>query len=236
MQLPSTKKEWEFIAENFAMNWQFPNCIGVLDGSYFNNYKGVNNMVLSAVVGADYQFISIEVGSIARIQDTSVLMPSDIREVIKNANTFLPKEKIIGNGRKLPYVFLSSNVFPIQKHILTPYSHNTNQKSQTIFNMRLSRARHVVQHAIGILFNRFKIFQNKISLSVEKLELITKTCCILHNILSKQNDDYLNMTPSEVTDLLYSSSDDQWTNEDSRAELIRKSYEEYFNEEGKLPW
>ncbi|TMW40486.1 hypothetical protein DOY81_014433 [Sarcophaga bullata] len=116
------------------------------------------------------------------------------------------------------------------------YSHNTNQKSQKIFNMRLSRARHVVQHAIGILFNRFKIFQNKISLSVEKLELITKTCCILHNILSKQNDDYLNLTPSEVIDLLYSSNDDQWTNEDSKAELIRQSYEEYFNEEGKLPW
>lgn len=236
MQFPSTAKEWESIADNFAINWQFPNCVGILDGSQFNNYKGANSMVLLAVVGADYQFICVDVSSISRIPETGILLPSAIKDIIDNFDCSLPTEKCIGIGRKLPYVFLSGDAFPMEKHVMTPYSHNTTQKNQKIFNMRLSRARHVVQHAIGILFNRFKIFQNKILLSIEKLELITKTCCILHNILAKQNDDYLNFIPPEAIDLLYSIGDNQWTIEDGEAESIRQSFTEYFNEEGKLPW
>lgn len=62
-------------AEEFYNKWNFPNCIGAVDGkhirilcpkkssSLFFNYKDFFSTVLLAVVDANYKFIYIDVGS-----------------------------------------------------------------------------------------------------------------------------------------------------------------------------
>lgn len=247
MQFPTTVSEWETIAENFAIKWQFPNCLGALDGkhinfqslrkdgSYFYNYKGTNSIVLLALVDANCQFIYIDVGCNGRTNDAGVLLQSDLKKVINKAHECFPKDKIVGNGRRLPYVIIGDDAFPLQKHIMKPYSYKTNIKSRQIFNLRLSRARHVVEQAFGILSNRFKIFQKKMNLSVEKVELITKTCCVLHNLLSKKNQDYSNILQQEINTQLEPREDEN-SNQKSAAQSVREGFEEYFNNEGKLSW
>ena len=56
-QTPSTTAEWKHIAKEFHNKWNFPNCIGALDGkhvliqppkecgSYYYNYKGTNRLL-----------------------------------------------------------------------------------------------------------------------------------------------------------------------------------------------
>lgn len=248
-QFPTTPKEWEDIAENFSIKWQFPLCLGALDGkhitfqslrkdgSYFYNYKGTNSIVLLALADADCRFIYIDVGCNGRTHDAGVLLQSGFRKVLDNADKYFPNDKIIGNGRKLPYVIIGDDAFPLQTHIMKPYSSNTNVTERRIFNLRLSRARHVVEQAFGIMSNRFKIFQGKMNLSVEKVELITKTCCVLHNMLTTRSEEYSNFTPEEVTTKLTTASSVEQRNvRKSAAQSIRKGFEEYFNNEGKLPW
>ena len=65
MTVPSTPEEWTKIADGFAKNWNFPNCIGALDGKHvvmrkphhsgstFHNYKGQKSIVLMAAVNAE---------------------------------------------------------------------------------------------------------------------------------------------------------------------------------------
>lgn len=60
-----------------------------------------------------------------------------------------------------------------------------------IFNYRLSRARRVVENNFGMLSNRFQIFQKSFNLSADKAELITLTCCVLHNFLPNKNRKYI---------------------------------------------
>ena len=74
LKVPSSEKEWEDKANAFMGKWNFPNCIGALDGkhvnkkcpkntgSYYFNYKGTFSVVLLGLVDADYKFIYINVG------------------------------------------------------------------------------------------------------------------------------------------------------------------------------
>jgi hypothetical protein len=58
---------------------------------------------------------------------------------------------------------------------------------QKVFNYRLSRARRVVENAFGILSNKFQILQRDITLSVDKVQHVTLTCCVLHNFIKKHD-------------------------------------------------
>lgn len=142
--------------------------------------------MLMALVDAECRFIYIDVGCNGRCHDAGVLLQCDLKNVLDDAENHFPADKIIGNGRKLPYVIVGDDAFPLRKHIMKPYSYKSMAKERQIFNIRLSRARHVVEHAFGILSNRFRIFQQRINLKVETVELVTKTCCVLHNLLCKK--------------------------------------------------
>ena len=88
MPVPSEDKS---IGDEFYERWNFPNCIGAIDGkhvmiqclfnsgSLFYNYKSYFSIVLLAVASADYRFVMVDVGAYGSSNDSGVL----------NHNTFL---------------------------------------------------------------------------------------------------------------------------------------------------
>jgi len=75
LQIPQTDVEWKAVAEAFWQQWNFPNCIGAIDGkhvhillppnsgSVYYNYKSFNSIVLLALVDAHYKFLYVDIGS-----------------------------------------------------------------------------------------------------------------------------------------------------------------------------
>lgn len=78
-------EEWTTFADQFENIWNFPNCIGAIDGKHiviqapkntsreFFNYKSTSSVVLMAVVDADYCFSFADVGCQGRISDGGVI-------------------------------------------------------------------------------------------------------------------------------------------------------------------
>ena len=79
-----TLERWQEIEEGFRLRWNFPNCLGALDGKHVNilapansastfyNYKGHFSTVLMALVDANYRFVFVDIGEYGSNSDGNV--------------------------------------------------------------------------------------------------------------------------------------------------------------------
>nr|CAI5849009.1 unnamed protein product [Callosobruchus analis] len=81
IKMPSTNDGWRDVSREFDVAWNFPHCIGCVDGkqvvmqnpnnagSMYLNYKGTFSIVLMAVCDANYCFTFADAGIQGRISD-----------------------------------------------------------------------------------------------------------------------------------------------------------------------
>ncbi|XP_046395776.1 putative nuclease HARBI1 [Ischnura elegans] len=200
LQVPRKCQEWENIAEKFSSLWNFPMCLGAMDGkhiafsppasagSHFFNYKGSHSIVLLAVADAQCKFIYVDVGVNGRVSDGGVFRESTLCKAIAcNTLNFPPNRRLPHGQAEVPYVFVADEAFPLTPRILKPYPSRDLDEEKRNFNYRLSRARRVVEYSFGILSNRFRVFLTTINLSPEKVESVVLAAVGLHNFLCEKN-------------------------------------------------
>ncbi|XP_036329617.1 protein ALP1-like [Rhagoletis pomonella] len=202
---------WKSTSDEFFLEWDFPNCLGAIDGKHVviqafpnhnsltYNYKHTHSLVLMAVADAHYKFIMVDIGALGHNSDGGVFKNSKFGNSILHhpQNMKIPGEKVLPNTNEIaPFVFLADEAFPLRKNIMRPYPGrnvtNLPQK-ELIFNKRLSKARRVVENAFGILSSRFRIYRKPIIASKETAINIVKATVCLHNWLrDKSASNYLN--------------------------------------------
>lgn len=163
--MPSNSEDWKKIADMFDQNWNFPHCIGALDGKHcvlqnpihggsdYYNYKSDYSIVLMGIVlvDANYCFIYVNVGTQGRISDGGVFRNTKFYEKLQGNELGLPPDVALPYRQmEMPFVLVAEDAFPMQKHIMKPYSgHQESRSVKRLFNYRLSRARRVVENALG---------------------------------------------------------------------------------------
>ena len=245
----------------FEERWQFPNCVGSVDGkhiaivsppghgSYFVNYKGFNSMVLMAIANANYEFLYAHFGTNGRVSDGGVIECTGFNNLLTNNLLKLPN---INPQNGLPYVFISDEAFALKDNFLKPYSVKVLDHDKRIFNYRLSRARRVVENVFGILVARFGVLQKKVNLKTENIDIVVLTCCVLHNFLRRHAAS--TYTPPESIDVedevthvireghrvdgenVASIERGHTRNAPETAKRVRDNFRIYFNNEGKVSW
>lgn len=141
--------QWIERANRFDELWNFPNCIGSIDGKHirvqcpaksgsaFYNYKGYFSLQLLAIADADSNFIAIDVGDYGRNGDGAVFRNSSIGRNLRAGTLNIPQPHPLSKEPQKPafsYYFVGDVAFPLSKHLLKPYPSRNLTNSKRIFN------------------------------------------------------------------------------------------------------
>ena len=210
--MPSTAEEWKKISDEFEEMWNFPHCIGAIDGKHvliqvpiksgsdFYNYKSQFSIVLLALVDANYNFLFVDVGCQGRISDGGVFKNCHLYKQIEEQKLNLPASSAIdGLTAEMPYFFLGDSAFALGPNMMKPYPGiNPKGSIKRIFNYRLSRARRVVENAFGVLSSVFRVLRKPLLLQPEKAQVVVMATICLHNFLRKSRTSRNYYTPSTL--------------------------------------
>lgn len=250
MSIPN-EDDWRNKEKEFHEKWNFPNCVGAIDGkhvvlqappssgSLYFNYKNSHSIVLMAMVDASYKFVFVDIGAYGRNSDSGVLSHSQFGQALLNNELRIPEPKILpGSDVLVPHVVVADGAFPLRSNLLRPYTGNLND-SQRVFNYRLSRARRVTENAFGILAQRWRIFLRQIHHKPENAETIVKACCILHNFLIQKNsEEYVTVENENIENVWDDvNSAHGVRNSTKNAQAVRDKFAGYFvSNAGQVPW
>lgn len=256
MPEPSTE-DWRAIAEGFGQRWNFPNCVGSVDGkhvvisapanagSLFYNYKGAHSIVLLAVVDADYLFRVVDVGGYGRTSDGGSLWASSFGEGLRDGSLGLPEDAVISGSEHrgpMPFVFVGDEAFPLRRNLMRPFPGRHLPGERRLFNYRLSRARLVVECAFGILSSQWRMYRRVMGVSPTTAETCVKATCVLHNYLRvetlrREQRAPEPHQPADDPDDCLRRCDRMGSNNATREAMrVRNRFVSYFCEEGAVPW
>jgi hypothetical protein len=121
--------EWKKVAIDYWNKWNFPNCVGGMDGkhvviqappnsdSQYFNYKGTHSIVLLAVVDANLRFLIVNIGAYGHCSDGSVLSSSVLGQYLQQGKLNLPPPSPFPNclpgSSSYPYVLVADEAFPL---------------------------------------------------------------------------------------------------------------------------
>lgn len=209
-----TSEEWLYIAKGYENRWNFPHCMGAMDGKHvtlqapfksgaeFFNYKSTFSIVLFALIDSNYNFLYVNAGCQGRISDGGVFKNCELNKKMENNLLEFPMPTPLpGRQKSISYFMIADEAFLLGVNIMQVYSGLHPKGSfKRNFNYRLCRARRVVENVFGILSAVFRVLRKPILLEPEKAEIIVMAIAHLHNFLRKSPNSINIYTPHGTFD------------------------------------
>ncbi|EFN81602.1 hypothetical protein EAI_07579, partial [Harpegnathos saltator] len=117
---------WKKITAEFEEQWNFPHCIGAIDGKHvaikcpnhagstYYNYKGFHSIVLIAIVSASCRFMLVDVGAQDRHSDGGIFLNSVMGQIFHRDALDIPMPSACSFDRPpLPYMLVADEAFQL---------------------------------------------------------------------------------------------------------------------------
>ncbi|KAH6938216.1 hypothetical protein HPB50_007802 [Hyalomma asiaticum] len=186
-----TEQEWREIAAGFSSRWQFPNCLGAVDGKHVQikcprnagslhfSYKLCNRKLHYCC------YRVIDVGAPGSFSDGGILKDSPIGQRLHQGKLDLTGAAVLpGSDKVCPHVFVDDEAFQLRPDFMRPLPGSRTAPEEVVFKDRLSRARRCAENAFGILVSRWRIYERQINFEPDHVDFIVKATCVLQNFLS----------------------------------------------------
>lgn len=255
---PPRKEQWTKIENEFSNRWNFPNCLGAIDGkhvvinkpyhsgSLYYNYKGFCSIVIMAVTDAHCRFIMVDVGSYGKNSDGGTFANTNFGKRFREGKLDFPEDKPLPFTQEaVPHVLVGDEAFPLHKHLMRPYPGDElpNHEDKKIFNLRLSRARNTSEDGFGILSKRFRIYQRRLEMKPVHVNKVVRATCCLHNYLKLDSpalladiieDEGASPDPTDAALQNLRSTGGRFS---GTAYKVREQFKDYFNSpSGSVEW
>lgn len=254
--MPNTEEEWIKIAYDFNAKWQFPNCLGALDGKHVNmrcpkksgslnfNYKHTFSIVHMALADANGRLTYIDVGCKGRISDGGVFARCSLYSALENNSLNIPPSRALPNSDMIaPFVIVADDAFALKTYMLKPYNFRSQSIAELVFSYRLSRARRMVESTFGDLTAVFRLLRTTIELSEVNVIRTVLAICALHNWLLdidtksyREYIDSINRRENQTTSDEISEDNASVQNDCNDAKIVRETFKNYFMGPGQIPW
>uniref|UniRef100_G3MT55 DDE Tnp4 domain-containing protein n=1 Tax=Amblyomma maculatum TaxID=34609 RepID=G3MT55_AMBMU len=200
MKVP-TGEDWCQIAEAFAEQWQFPNCVGAIGGRHvtiatpsrssggYLNHKNTSSVVLLAAVDSSCRYILVDVCTESRPLGSNIFEDSELGKAICSGALGVPTAASLPNtgGTLAPYVFVGDDTFSPRKHLVSPFPGEQVEDENAVFNYRLNRAQRCAENALGLTAARWRVLLRTVHLKPCNIDYVIKATCMLHNFLIDMN-------------------------------------------------
>ena len=164
-----------------CMHWEWKNCPYAWQGE-FQGRKGLRSIVLEAVATPDLRNWSYFFGMPGSCNDLNILDRSPFLTDLIEVDSYKTDYVVNGRTRKRVY-FLADGIYPELTCFVQTIAQPANAK-ESLFATSQEAIRKDVERCFGVLQARFEIIRKPSKLwHKESLELIIKTCVILHNLI-----------------------------------------------------
>ena len=106
----------------------------------------------------------LDIGAFGRDNDAGVLTESQFENCFENNVCHFPEPKKVGDF-VIPYLIVGDDIFPLKTWLMKPMAGKNLSQEWKVYNHRLSRCRHTIENAFGILSARWRIFRRPIRAS-----------------------------------------------------------------------